>query len=307
MLNGQWLETFVTLCTTGHFTKAAVKLHMTQPGVSQHLKKLELQVGQPLITRDGKRFTLTPAGEAVLAFGTRRRDEERRLREALEADDAGQGQVSVACSGSLALLVYPRMLDLMKRFPGLIVHLEAAPQPRVLEGVLAGVFDLGIADHEPVNARLEGELAGSDELCLLMPAAEGGEPGFADLQRQGFIAHPDGFAYADALLSANFPNEYEGVERLRVRSFINQIGQIPEPVAEGIGYTILPRSGVDAYPRRDALSCMKLAHPVRHDLWLVRRRGKVMAARARLVSAEIIDVVRNLTHRHRLNRETESC
>ena len=66
MLNAQWLETFVTLCETGHFTRAAEQLNMTQPGVSQHLQKLEAQIGQSLISRQGKSFSPTPAGEAVL-------------------------------------------------------------------------------------------------------------------------------------------------------------------------------------------------------------------------------------------------
>lgn len=72
MLNAQWLETFVVLCETGHFTKAASLLNMTQPGVSQHLRKLEAQVGQSLISRQGKSFSPTPAGEAVLAVGRAR-------------------------------------------------------------------------------------------------------------------------------------------------------------------------------------------------------------------------------------------
>lgn len=294
MLNAQWLETFVILCEEGHFTRAAARLNMTQPGVSQQLKKLEDQIGQPLITRDGKGFTLTPAGEAVRDHGRRRCEEERHLREALDGDDAGKGPVSLACSGSLAMLIYPRALDLMQQSEGLTVKLEAAPQASVLEGVLSGLYDIGIADHKPTHPRLDGDLIGSDELCLLVPIGEPLAPDYADLERLGFIAHPDGFAYADELLSANFPDAYPGLERLRIRSFINQIGQIPEPVARGIGYTILPRSGVNTYPRREALACVNLAHPVHHELWLVRRRGKVLAARTRRLMAAVIETVGEL-------------
>ncbi len=297
MLNAQWIETFVVLCEEGHFTKAAARLNMTQPGVSQHLRKLEDQVGQALVTRDGKGFTLTPAGEAVRDFGVSRRREESRLRDVLDEDDAGQGQVSLACSGSLAMLIYPRAISLMRQSPGLTVRLEAAPQARVLEGVLSGLYDIGIADHQPNNPRLDGDLIGSDELCLLVPADEAGDASFANLERLGFIAHPDGFAYADELLSANYPLDYQGVDRLRIRSFINQIGQIPEPVARGVGYTILPRSGVDAYPRHEALRCAKLASPVRHDLWIIRRRGKVLAARTKRIVADVIYTIKELTQR----------
>ncbi|WP_134680522.1 LysR family transcriptional regulator [Paracoccus ravus] len=280
MLNGQWLETFVTLCEVGHFTRAAERLNMTQPGVSQQLKKLEQQVGQALISRQGKSFTLTPAGESVLALGLRRRDEERALRQALTQDDPHAGEVTLACSGSLALLLYPHLLEMMSRAPQLLIRLEAAPQARILEGVLAGGYDLGIADHAPGHARLSGERLGHDELCLILPAGAPEKPGFEDLQQRGFIAHPDGYAHAEELLSANYASDFCGVEQLRLRSFINQIGQIPEPVARGMGYTILPRSGIDASPLSRHVSVARLAQPVRHELWAIQRKGRVLPARA---------------------------
>jgi DNA-binding transcriptional LysR family regulator len=291
MLNAQWLETFVTLCETGHFTRAAAQLNMTQPGVSQHLRKLESQLKQRLIARDGKRFTLTPAGDALLAYGRRRREEESALLARLETDDADRGEVALACSGSLAMLLYPHFLELMKGAPDLVVRLWAAPQPSLLDGLLSGDYDLGITDHEPSHPRLEGHKVGTDELCLVLPGDDEAAVDFAHLQRLGFIAHPDGFAHAEELFAANYPGEFTGVDGLRIRSFINQIGQIPAPVADGIGYTILPRSGIDAYPRRDALRCLTLAHPIRHDLWLAKRRGKVLAARTKRIGELAADIL----------------
>ncbi|EHH2535403.1 LysR family transcriptional regulator, partial [Vibrio parahaemolyticus] len=51
MLNPIWLNTFKALVDVGHFTKTAELLHMTQPGVSQHINKLEAACGYPLIKR----------------------------------------------------------------------------------------------------------------------------------------------------------------------------------------------------------------------------------------------------------------
>ena len=294
MLNAQWLETFVTLCRVGHFTRAAERLNMTQPGVSQHLRKLEQQVGQALIARQGKSFTLTPAGEAVLALGLRRREEERALRQDLLQDDPDLGEVTLACSGSLALLLYPHFLDLMERAPGLVIRLEATPQGRVPEGLLSGSFDLGITDHAPGHPRLDGERLGTDELCLILPGGAAPQVSFADLQERGFIAHPDGYAHAEELLSLNFPQDFRGIEGLRLRSFINQIGQIPEPVARGMGYTILPRSGIDTSALRDRLTVARLDHPVRHELWLVQRKGRVLPARMTRIRALVAQVVGRL-------------
>jgi len=281
MLNATWLETFTTLCETGHFTRTAERLNMTQPGVSQHLRKLEQQIAQPLITRQGKSFTLTPAGEEVFALGLSRRVEEKRLREAINAEDRDSGRVHIACSGSFAMLLYPILLPWMSAAPELSIHLKAAPQTDILAGLLDGRFDLGVLATDPDHPRLEAQHLGREELCLVLPGdAADTTVTFANLEARGFIAHPDGYGYADDLLKLNFPDDYIGADRLRVRGVVNQIGQIPVPVARGIGYTLLPRSGVEAFADKAKLSVTQLPKRRWHELWLVARRGRTLPARA---------------------------
>ncbi|WP_282128019.1 LysR family transcriptional regulator [Roseobacter litoralis] len=284
MLNATWLETYVTLTETGHFTRAAEKLNMTQPGVSQHLRKLEEQVGQSLIAQEGKSFTLTPAGEAVRDLGLSRRTEERQLRDTIMSDDPDVGEVRVACSGSFAQLLYPRLLALMRDAPRLLIHLEAAPQDTVVSGVLDGRFDLGVVGQDTGHPRLNAQSIGREELCLILPADPADETvTFESLEDRGFVAHPDGFAYADDLLSLNFPDTFTGADRIKVRTFVNQIGQIPSPVAEGIGYTLLPRSGVEAFSARNRLKIVSLPHRRYHELWSITRRGPEPTARLRAI------------------------
>ena len=291
MFNATWLETFVVLSETGHFTRAADRLNMTQPGVSQHLRKLEQQVGQSLIAREGKSFVLTPAGEALRDLGLSRRAEERNLRHALTADDSAVGEVRIACSGSFAVLLYPRLLDLMRDAPRLIVHLEAAPQAKVLSGVLEGQFDLGVVGRDPGHPRIDAQRIGHEELCLVLPADAATETVTFDmLEARGFVAHPDGYAYADELFSLNFPDAFTGADRLTLRTFVNQIGQIPYPVSQGIGYTLLPRSGVEAFPLRHRLRIAALPHRRRHELWSISRRGRPPTARLQ----RIMELVRGV-------------
>jgi len=295
MLNSGWLETFTTLCETRHFTRTAELLGMTQPGVSQHLRKLEDQVGHPLISRHGKGFSLTPAGEAVLAVGQSRRREEQGLFQSVADDAPDIGGVSIGCSGSFAMLLYPSLLPLMQAAPGLTVRLEATPRDGIISGVLNRRLDLGIVGHRPDHPRLEATRLGVEELCLLLPAGEVlGDISLADLDARGFIAHPDGFAYADDLFTLNFPDEFRGADRLRVRAFVNQISQIPAPVAHGVGYTLLPRSGFDAYPQRDKLQIVNLPQRRSHELWLISGRGRQLPARIPPVSKIIRHVAERL-------------
>lgn len=264
---------------------------MTQPGMSQHLRKLEEQLGQSLIAQEGKSFILTPAGEAVRDLGLSRRTEERQLRDTIMADDPDMGEVRIACSGSFAQLLYPRLLALMRDAPRLLVHLEAAPQDTVVSGVLDGRFDLGIVGQDTGHPRLNAQSIGREELCLILPGDAADETViFESLEDRGFVAHPDGFAYADDLLLLNFPETFTGADRLTVRTFVNQIGQIPSPVAKGIGYTLLPRSGIEAFAERDRLKVVALPHRRYHDLWSIIRRGPEPTARLRTIMQVAHDV-----------------
>ena len=66
MLNTQHLVTFKSLVETGSFTKTAKQLGLTQPAVSQHIQKLERQLGEPLLIRHGRTTDMTAAGEVLL-------------------------------------------------------------------------------------------------------------------------------------------------------------------------------------------------------------------------------------------------
>ncbi|KIN71827.1 LysR family transcriptional regulator [Sulfitobacter guttiformis] len=295
MLNANWLNTFTTLCETGHFTRTAERLNMTQPGVSQHLRKLELQLGKNLISQQGKSFTLTAAGEAVFALGLSRRSEEEGLREVIETDDRDKGEVRIACSGSFAMLLYPSLFPWMTSAPDLSVQLEAAPQADILAGLTDGRFDLGVLAADPTHPRLEARHLGHEELCLVMPAGAPEEvTAFAELDARGFIAHPDGYAYADDLLNLNFPDAYPGGDKMRVRGYVNQIGQIPASVAQGIGYTLLPRSGVDSFGEIDRLKVVPLPERRWQELWLAHRRGRSLSARLTYASSLIIQTAARL-------------
>lgn len=294
MLNATWIETFTVLAEEGHFTRAAGRLNMTQPGVSQHLRKLEQQLGQALIAQDGKSFTLTPAGETVRDLGLSRRAEERALREAITRDDPNVGELRIACSGSFAMLFYPRAIEMMRDAPGLAIHVEAAPQSRILSGVLDGRFDLGVIGEDPRHPRIEAQHVGREELCLVLPKAVGEQVDFERLEALGLVAHPDVYRYADELFPPNFPGPFAGADRLRVRSYVNQIGQIPAPVAEGVGYTLLPRSGVAAYPLAERVAVARLPTPQYQQLWSIFRRGRTTSARLKRIRGLIENLAATL-------------
>ena len=71
MLDLELLKSFVSVVDAGGFTRAGERVHRTQSTVSQQIKRLEEEVGQPLLNRNGKDVTTTEAGERLLSYARR--------------------------------------------------------------------------------------------------------------------------------------------------------------------------------------------------------------------------------------------
>lgn len=280
MINQHWLHTFLTLVEIGHFTQTAEKLYMTQPGVSQHIKKLEEQAGVLLLNRTGKRFELTREGEVLYEFGCKRRQEEDQLLRNMQFDDPHKGECHFSCSGAMTTFLYPKLLERQKSYPELMIAIEAAPNHRIIESILQNTIALGIVTQPTPSVELEYDVLGFESLCLILPSSYAKNSlTFESLQKLGFIDHPDGAHYADRLLSVNFTESFHSVSKLKKGGYINQISQILVPVSEGLGFTVLPETAVRHFEQQSLLHVAPLKFPIRDELFLVRKKHRALPIR----------------------------
>lgn len=280
MLNPQWLRTFVTLAEVGSFTRSADRLDLTQAAVSQHIRHLEEQLG-PLLIRRPRQLELTPAGQALLRYCTEVSQADRRLRQELEGADAEHGEIALISPGSIGLFLYPLLLEMQRVTPGLVVRHRFAPDIEVLGAVLENRYEMGLLSYKPDDPRLTASLFAEEPLELVVPAGIEVHD-WAGLERLGFIDHPDGQAMASRLLSRRYPGN-AGVCNLPLHGFSNQIGLILEPVARGLGFTVLPRYARQAFARQEEIVVMECGPPIVDKLWLIHRSEwpvSVFAARA---------------------------
>lgn len=282
MLNPVWLKTFVTLIDTGHFTKTADKLFMTQPGVSQHIKKLEQACGHALIKRHNKSFEITEAGKRVYDYAHQLETQQTQMLQSLNQDDPYSGTLSLSCSGSLALSLYPRLLDLQCKYPQLIPYLEAAPHHKILAEIISGNIDLGIVTQEPSDPRVESEQFGQEPLCLMMPKSLATKRlDEEQLKRMGLVRHPDAEHYLSLYFSRCGEEKLEGVNihQLPITGYVNQLNQILLPVAKGHGFTILPKSALDTFPQKEEIAIYQPKQEVIETLYLLTKRHRQLPAR----------------------------
>lgn len=281
MLNQQWLMTFKVLVEQGHFTRTAEILHMTQPGVSQHIKKLEQACGYPLLNRFNKGFELSEQGRAVYEYVQSLGQREARLLDSLGVNDPGKGRIRLACSGSLAMTLYPELLTLQQQFPGLSIELEAAPNHKVLTSVAEGDMDLGIVTQQPDANLFDIRVLGQEPLCVVFPAGVVLDSPWQQMLSLGLIEHPDARHYLDIFSTRCGDAELQQADlrNLPRSGYINQISQILLPVSKGLGFTILPLAAVNAFEQPAKLQVWQSPQAVTETLFMVCKRQRTLPAR----------------------------
>jgi len=289
MINLHWLKTFCALVETGHFTRTAEKLAMTQPGVSQHIHKLEQHYGRALLNRHGKQFDLTDAGLQVYQQGQQALAMLGELDRGVRTDSPWQGAIRLASPGSLGLKLYPALLDYQQAHPGLSIDYVFAPNESVEQSLVANQRDFGFVTRTSTRAELSCMPIGSEPLLLVTPAGLDSVT-WGQLEALGFIGHPDGAHHASLLLGANF-SHFEQVSQFPQRGFSNQIGLILEPVSRGLGFTVLPAHAVAAFPRQAHITAHTLSNPVSEILYLLRRRFYPLSRRVEAIIDHISQIL----------------
>ena len=141
------LRSFVAVAEERHFGRAAERLHMAQPPLSQQIRRLEVQLGVTLLHRTTRSVELAPAGEVLLV----------RAREILAAVDSAVedtlraargefGRLAVGFTGSATYALLPQVAAALRgALPGVVLDLRGELlTPAQVEGLLAGTLDLGL-------------------------------------------------------------------------------------------------------------------------------------------------------------------
>ena len=144
------LRVFEAAATNRSFSKAAELLHLTQPGVSMHIKELETNTGLPMFERLGKKLYLTEAGQELL---TRAREVLRALKDAEDALDGlkglRRGRINLAVVSTAKYFVPQLLARFGKDYPELEIRLAVNNRIQVIEQLISNEVDLAIMGRSP--------------------------------------------------------------------------------------------------------------------------------------------------------------
>ncbi|MDP9038391.1 MAG: LysR family transcriptional regulator [Acidobacteriota bacterium] len=188
------LETFLAVAEERSFSRAAARLHRTQPAVSQAIAKLEAELGETLLERSSRDGTLTDAGEVLREYAQKLLNLRTEASGALqELRELHRGRLSVAANEYTCLYLLPLLDEFRRKNPRIKVAVQRALASRISDEVLMHSVEMGVLSFRPDDAQVRSVVVYRDELAFVVnprsALAATGEVSIRDLGRENFVAH----------------------------------------------------------------------------------------------------------------------
>jgi len=261
----------------GGVTRAAARLHLTQPALSHQLQSAEEQLGVRLFERINKKMVLTPAGKRLLAVSRVVLEDLRVAEEELcKSASSGEGRLRISTECYTCYHWLPARLKLFhEKFPRVEVQIVAGETRHPLPALLDGRLELAIVADPRPNRRLEFMPLFEDELVAVM------SPGHA-LSARSWI-RPEDFA-REHFIMYSLAREESSV----FQQFLNPAGVVPQKVSTvdlteailemvraGLGITVLARWAVAPLVASGELHAARLTRSGIRRTWsaALRRNG----------------------------------
>ena len=186
------VDYFVAVAEELHFGRAAERLHIAQPSLSQQIRRLEQQLGVTLLERNSRNVHLTRAGEAFLREGRRALAQAQRAISATRA--AGAELLTVGFYGSAGRALLPAVLTAFHdRQPVTEVSVREILFGNIDE-ILDAKVDVAFTRLMPDQTELKVEIIATEPRLIALanthPLASRQTLTFADLRRESFIVNP---------------------------------------------------------------------------------------------------------------------
>jgi DNA-binding transcriptional LysR family regulator len=237
------LKYFIAVAEERHFGRAAVRLHMAQPPLSQQIRQLEDQLGTQLLVRTTRKVDLTPAGQLLLDRGRQLLHELEALESDVQQVGAGAtGVLRVGFTGTATYRLMPAVVQAARRaLPGLRITVQGEMLTPQMEAALEeGRLDVAVLRPPVGSGEIALKLLEQDQLVAALPAdsllAGKGPLDLADLSSHDFIGYPGSSAVSsiviDACRKAGFQPRL--VQEARETSTLLSL------VAAGMGIALVP-------------------------------------------------------------------
>ena len=256
------LKYFIAIVEEGSFTKAAKRLYIAQPSLSQHVKNLEDELGADLLRRTARGIEPTEEGEELLQHA-------RVILEQLETARAAVQNASGEPAGEVAIGVPPTVSERLT-MPLIMRLREELPKvsPRIVEGMSGyvldwlrdGRVDIAVLYGTQDTSEIETTEVCLEDLYLICPGENSGDDDtipFSELCSENMILTGPHSGLRTLIEDIAQKQQVE----LNVTIEVDALGQMRELVAAGIGSTILPAWAVKKEIERGEIHARRIIEP----------------------------------------------
>lgn len=287
------LEAFVAVAELGTFHRAAEKLHLTQPGLSRRIQKLEKALGVELLHRTTRSVTLTGVGRQFLPMAREQISQLGMMLSSIqEIAEKRHGKVRMASIPTVVMRLLPDVLrQFAVKYPQVGVQILDGNHDFVLAQVRAGIAEFGISLHPGDDEDLSFEPFLTDRYVLAVhrddPLAARDSVTLDDLKQTRLII--GGRDSGNRLLLEMLLGQTS--QRLRWFYEVEHIACVAALVDAGVGAAILPGTALRAN-HMPSVRAVEIASPeIARTVGIVRHRTISMSG----MSAELCEMVKAAT------------
>lgn len=245
------LETFVEVAKLKSFSKAAEKLFITQPTVTNHIQNLEKELGTLLINRFGKKITLTDAGNLLYKYAINILNSCEMAKFDLASYQGKiQGHLHVYSSSVPRKYLLPTIIkDFLNAYPDVTFTLSDKDSKKVVRGILDGETDFGILGARYSSNNIKYIDLMEDRLVLVTPNSfkyPGENFSYINkdvLFNENILFREEGSGTRD-LVENIFEKAKVPMSKLNIAAYIEDTETIKELVSLGVGVSFLSEKAV---------------------------------------------------------------
>ncbi len=287
------LEYFIVLCKELHFTRAAEKIGIAQPSLSQQIRLLEHDVGTPLFDRVGKTNVLTEAGKILLEHSYNIFHEISQAKAAIsELQGLERGTLKIGALLTVVnYLLPPTVINFHESYPNVDLSVQGLRTGDIYSGILQNELDLGITFLPIDDENLETIPLYEENLVLAAPInhpiAQKPFVTLAILQEVPSILLPSTYFIRQLINEKCRMLEFNPkpvMEMTTIESIINM-------VSNGVGVTILPEAYLKHINNKQ-IQILPIQDPVlTTKIGIIYRKNKYLCAASRVFLEKLINTM----------------
>lgn len=277
------LEVLIAVAQEKSFSRAAERLHRTQPAISQAIRRLETEIGEPLFDRSSKDGTMTAAGRVLFGHAQQMMNLRHSAHAAIkELKGLHRGKLSLSANEYTVMYLLPLLPVFRARHPHIKIEVKRSLASRISSEILARETEIGIVSFKPSDPAIASVGVLTDELALIVPLnhplAAKKIVSIRELGAESFIAH-------------NVPSPYrEKVVRtfekyrtpLNISLEMPTLEAIKRFVESGMGVALIPKLASQAEIARGQVAALTVREmKLERKLYLVYRKSATLSHAAR--------------------------